>query len=63
MNLEAIKTRSKGVKNRYNLDVAYFRRELKVLSDSLEDRTPEELSRYLRRLAETAHPKKSAKSQ
>ena len=41
--------------NRYGVDVAYFTKELKALSDSLIDRTPEELERYLKRLADVAH--------
>lgn len=38
--------------NRYGVDVSYFEKELKKLSESLIDRTPEELHRYLIRLAE-----------
>jgi hypothetical protein len=37
--------------NRFGLDVAYYRKELKALSDSLVDRTPEELNRYLLTMA------------
>jgi len=47
--------------NRYSVDVDYFQRELRRLSESLDNRTPEELSRYLRRLAETAHTEKKCK--
>jgi hypothetical protein len=42
--------------NRYCVDVAYFKKELASLSRSLEDRTPEELYRYLLKLAEVARP-------
>ena len=40
--------------NRYGVDVEYFKKELKRLSESLDDRPPDELERYLLRLAETA---------
>ena len=43
--------------NRYGVDVDYFRRELRMLSLSLDDRPPDELYRYLMRLAKTAAPK------
>lgn len=38
--------------NRFGVDVDYFRRELKALSDSLDDRPPDELHTYLRTLAD-----------
>jgi hypothetical protein len=44
--------------NRYGVDVAYFTKELAMLSRSLDDRTPEELERYLLRLSEVAKPPK-----
>lgn len=44
------------MKNRFGVDVDYFKKELSALSRSLENRTPEELVRYLCRLAETAAP-------
>jgi len=40
--------------NRYGIDTAYFERELDALKASLEDRTPEELARYLTTLAAVA---------
>lgn len=40
--------------NRYGVDTQYFKRELSRLSESLPDRTPDELYRYLLRLAEVA---------
>lgn len=42
--------------NKYGVDVNYFKKELKHLSDSLDNRTPEELHRYLMVLANTARP-------
>jgi hypothetical protein len=42
--------------NRYGVDVAYFTKELAALSKSLENRTPDELHRYLLRLADVAKP-------
>jgi len=44
------------MKNCYGVDVSYFKKELAVLSRSLPDRTPEELSRYLVCLSEVAKP-------
>jgi len=41
-------------KNRYGVDTAYFKKELASLSRSLPDRTPQELRRYLVRLADVA---------
>lgn len=35
------------MKNRYGVDVDYFKKELQSLIRSLPDRTPEELYRYL----------------
>jgi hypothetical protein len=40
--------------NRYGVDTEYFNKELKTLAKSLGDRTPEELERYLKRLADVA---------
>lgn len=40
--------------NRYGVDADYFRCELRKLSESLESRPADELSRYLRNLADTA---------
>ena len=40
--------------NRYGVDTDYFAKELKALIRSLDDRTPEELQRYLLRLADVA---------
>ena len=37
--------------NRYGVDVSYFKSELDNLKKSLNNRTPEELYRYLLRLA------------
>lgn len=37
--------------NRYGVDVDYFKKELATLSRSLENRTPDELRRYLNNLA------------
>jgi hypothetical protein len=48
------------VKNRYYVDIDYFKKELAALSQSLENRTPEELQRYLIRLANVARPIKDA---
>jgi len=48
------------VNNRYGVDVPYFTKELAALSRSLPDRTPDELNRYLLRLAEVAKPLKAA---
>jgi hypothetical protein len=42
--------------NRYGVDVPYFTKELASLSRSLDDRTPDELHRYLLRLADVALP-------
>jgi hypothetical protein len=42
--------------NRYGVDVPYFKKELKSLSDSLDNRTPDELFRYLTCLAKVAKP-------
>lgn len=42
--------------SRFGLDVGYFKRELKKLSASLDNRPPDELSRYLIRLANVATP-------
>lgn len=42
--------------NRYGVDVPYFTKELAALSRSLDDRTPDELHRYLLRLADVALP-------
>lgn len=39
------------------LDVDYFRKELTMLLNTLDNRSPEELTRYLRRLADVADPK------
>lgn len=44
------------LKNRYGVDVSYFKRELNSLSKSLPNRTPEELHRYLLRLADVVKP-------
>ena len=44
------------MKNRYGVDVSYFKKELSLLSRSLPNRTPEELQRYLVRLSEVAAP-------
>jgi len=43
-------------KNRYGVDVAYFRKELDCLKGTLDNRPPEELGRYLRRLSKVADP-------
>jgi hypothetical protein len=40
--------------NRYGVDVDYFRKEFTRLNRSLPDRTPQELRRYLCRLADVA---------
>jgi len=45
--------------NRFGVDTEYFKRELAVLSKSLPNRTPDELYRYLIRLANVAMPPKS----
>ena len=42
------------MKNRYGVDVSYFRNELIKLNESLENRPPEELHRYLLKLVEVA---------
>lgn len=42
--------------NRYGVDTNYFQKELAALSRSLENRTPEELYRYLMALANVAKP-------
>jgi len=42
--------------NEYGVDVAYFKKELTTLLQSLPNRPPEELQRYLLRLAEVAAP-------
>jgi hypothetical protein len=42
--------------NRYGVDVEYFKKELSKLSQSLDNRTPEELQLYLLRLADVAIP-------
>ena len=47
------------MENRYGVDVEYFKKELAALSRSLPNRTPDELDRYLRRLADVAKPPKS----
>jgi len=44
------------MENRYGVDVEYFKKELAALSRSLPNRTPDELDRYLRRLADVAKP-------
>ena len=44
------------MKNRYGVDVSYFRKELDALSRSLQNRPPEELARYLKTLAKVAEP-------
>jgi hypothetical protein len=44
------------MKNRYHVDIDYFKKELAALSQSLENRTPEELQRYLMKLADVAKP-------
>lgn len=36
--------------NRFGLDVDYYRKELKQLEKTLDDRTPEELWRYFGRI-------------
>jgi hypothetical protein len=43
------------MKNRYGLDVSYFKKELTTLLDSLDNRTPPELYRYFQRLADVVH--------
>jgi len=45
------------MKNRYGVDVDYFKKELLALAQSLEDRPPDELSRYFTVLASIAKPK------
>jgi len=47
------------MKNHYGVDVPYFRKELKFLLKSLDNRPAAELARYLESLAETAYPIKS----
>jgi glycerophosphoryl diester phosphodiesterase len=44
------------MKNRNNVDVDYFRNELTTLLQSLENRTLDELQRYLMKLADVASP-------
>jgi hypothetical protein len=41
------------------IDVDYFEKELASLSKTLDNRSPEELARYLRRLANVAEDEKS----
>jgi hypothetical protein len=42
--------------NRYGIDVSYFKKELTSLSESLPDRTKEELYNYLTTLANIVKP-------
>ena len=42
--------------NEHGVDVLYFKKELKALRESLNNRTPDELCRYLLRLADVARP-------
>jgi len=44
------------MENRYGVDTSYFYKELESLVRSLENRTPDELRRYLLRLADVAKP-------
>jgi len=44
------------MKNRFGVDVAYFTKELTRLQESLPNRTPDELYRYLIALASVAKP-------
>jgi hypothetical protein len=41
-------------KNRYGVDMAYFRKEFAKLSRDLDNYTPVELARYLERLVDVA---------
>jgi hypothetical protein len=41
-------------KNRYGVDIAYFRKEFAKLSRDLDNYTPVELARYLERLMDVA---------
>ena len=43
-------------KNFFGLDTNYHEIELRSLLDSLENRTPDEYGRYLRKLADIANP-------
>ena len=47
------------MKNNFGLDAEYFRKELQHLIDSLDNRTPEELYRYLCCLAKVVEPNDS----
>lgn len=47
------------MKNRYGVDVPYFKKELKALLRSLDNRTPEELQRYLLTLSKVVNLPKS----
>lgn len=51
------------MKNRYGVDESYFKKELTRLSKSLPNRTPDELHRYLLRLAEVAKPLDNAEAE
>lgn len=42
------------MKNRYNVDISYFQKELDKLKESLSYRTSEELVRYLEALVDVA---------
>lgn len=46
--------------NAYGLDVEYFKKELASLSRTLNKRTPDELERYLIRLADVASSQASS---
>jgi hypothetical protein len=45
--------------NRYGVDVSYFKRELKHLISTLENRKPDELARYLKAYAKVAEETES----
>jgi hypothetical protein len=47
------------MENPFGVDVAYFKKELESLLSTLNNRTPDELSRYLNCLADVASPVKS----
>ena len=50
------------MENIYGVDVDYFKKELIKLADSLENRTKEELWRYLNQLALIVEPDDENKS-
>ena len=45
--------------NKYGVDTNYFKKELELLSNSLDNRTPDELRNYLINLSDTAKQSES----